>query len=273
MARLTWGNVGERNFEAGIDRGVLYVPQGDGSLLGIPWNGLTGMDELSGDATTPHHLDGVKYMDSQSPGEFRGALRAFTYPDELETLVGAGNFGNGLLLDGQKPELFGFSYRTRVGSDVEGVDHGYQIHILFDIYAFSNPKTYQSTMGQDEAMEFAWDLIGKPAVVIPGFRPTSHIIIDSNEIDEDLLEILEDTLYGSSSAEPELTTMADFIDVATTFATIVITDNGDGTWTATGHDKFVHMLDATTFEITNVNATYLNANEYQVSTTFPVLDD
>ena len=43
MARLEWDKTGERLYETGTDRGVLYVASNGAYPTGVAWNGLTGV--------------------------------------------------------------------------------------------------------------------------------------------------------------------------------------------------------------------------------------
>lgn len=56
MAILEWDKVGERTYQAGLDRGVLYL--NDGTV--VPWNGLISVEESSDAELKSFYLDGVK---------------------------------------------------------------------------------------------------------------------------------------------------------------------------------------------------------------------
>ena len=46
MARLVWDKTGERFYETGVDRGVLYpIQEGGVYSKGVAWNGLTAVTE------------------------------------------------------------------------------------------------------------------------------------------------------------------------------------------------------------------------------------
>src|SRR4051812_33634675 len=114
MTRLIWDEIGHRTYEAGLDRGVFYKED----TTGVVWNGLVSIDEsFSDDTSSPVYLDGVKYLDAPSFGDFSAKLSAFTYPDEFLEYEGVSSLGGGLSVDGQRPKLFGLSYRTQVGND------------------------------------------------------------------------------------------------------------------------------------------------------------
>ena len=45
MARLEWDKTGERYYEAGVEKGVLYLPENGVYSTGVAWNGLTSVNE------------------------------------------------------------------------------------------------------------------------------------------------------------------------------------------------------------------------------------
>lgn len=259
MAVMTWDNVGERFFETGIDRGVLYIPNGDNSP-GVPWSGLIGFDESVDETSTAYFLEGVKYLDSPSAGHLKGTLRAFTYPDEFEQFVGLGS-ESGLLIDDQPPKPFHFSYRTKIGNDVDGVDHGYQIHILWNLLAVPSNTTHQTLSDSSEALELSWDVVGLMDRV-DGFKPTGHMILDSTELDPALLTMYENMLYGTASTDPYLDGLRNLVDRLT----LTIIDNGDGTWTIVTGDDDITWIAPGQFEIKDVNPTYLDADTFTINT-------
>jgi hypothetical protein len=75
MTALEWDKVGDRRYETGIDRGVLFVKGGPA----VPWNGLSSVTEAVGRDVKSYYLDGVKYLDHHVPGSYSAKLAAFTY--------------------------------------------------------------------------------------------------------------------------------------------------------------------------------------------------
>src|SRR4051794_35793639 len=114
MRALEWDKVGERFFETGVDRGVLYPPAGDA----VTWNGLTGITENTTGEVKSFWLDGVKYLDHFVPGAYSAKLEAFTYPDILDELTGTKAYAPGVFLHDQRARGFSLSYRTGVGNDL-----------------------------------------------------------------------------------------------------------------------------------------------------------
>lgn len=260
MTSLVWDQEGTRFYESGVDRGVLYLQDGNG----VSWNGLLSVNEDSPvtDAAAIY-FDGIKYADLLALGEFSGTLKAFTYPDEFLEFEGILEINNGLFVTNQPVNRFGLSYRTKIGNDLDG-DQGYKIHILYNLLATPSQQAHETQTADVSAMEFEWTITSIPGKV-SGFQPTAHLIIDSREMGELLLQDIENTLYGNEFDDaklPPISTLTSFID---NWVIIRITDNGDGTWTATGPDELITMLDATTFQIIQANARYLDADTYVIS--------
>jgi hypothetical protein len=261
MTALVWDQVGDRTYQTGVDRGVLYLPDGTAAA----WNGLTSVDEKFSHERNEYYLDGVKYLEDVLPGDFSASLKAFTYPDEFERINGVTSDNNGLFVHDQKPMSFGLSYRTLIGDDVSGIDRGYKIHLLYNLLAIPDSNAYTSLNDQSNPIEFGWDLSGTP-VGIPGYRATAHISLDSTKMDSHLLTLIESELYGSDENDPRLPLYQDLFNIIILWNTPpIVTDNGDGTWTATGAS--VHLHSISEFEILNIPATYLDPNTYEIATT------
>ena len=265
MTTITWDRVGERFFQTGIDRGVLYPHEGPG----VAWNGLTSVEDGSVGDNRSLYMDGVKYLEQMSPAEYAGKLKAFTYPVEFEDISGIERAAPGLLYYDQPPSSFDLTYRTRLGNDVDGTDLGYRIHILYNIVANPDPYVIETFRDPTRPTEFTWSLAGTPPVV-KGYRPTVHISIDSTEIDPDILQTIEDILYGTGTTDPWLPSISEIRDLFETLGALIIVDNGDGTWQAIdAGNEYISMIDATTFRIANADATYLDATTYTISSTYP----
>jgi hypothetical protein len=261
MTAVVWDQIGTRFYESGVDRGVLYPPDGNG----VPWNGLISVNEVvAGVEGSPIYFDGVKYADDIVPGEFSASLKAYTFPDEFLECEGILEVANGLFVGNQQPLRFGLSYRTMVGNDVDGEEQGYKIHILYNLIATPSEKNYQSLSADSTPTEFEWTITAIPDV-IAGFRPSAHLIFDSRKTSPLLLQDIETTLYGNEVDAPTLPSMSTITSFIDSWVIIRITDNYDGTWTASGPDSLITMLDGTTLQITNANAEYSDANTYTIA--------
>lgn len=207
MSRLEWDQVGERKFQAGLDRGVLYLPN-----VAVPWNGLTGVEEANNTKSQPYYQDGVKYMEHQVLGDFSATLKAFTYPDEFEPCIGIQTNGDGVFFHDQPGQPFGLSYRTLIGNDVSGLEHGYILHMMYNLSAIPSTFSYSTVGGAVAPMEFSWTLTCLPEVV-RYIRPTGHVSVKSTDIDPSKLDAMESALYGYSGGEAYLPDVTAFMNV------------------------------------------------------------
>lgn len=204
MSKLVWDQTGERLYETGVKQGVLYVQEAGAYPKGVAWNGLTAVTESpSGAEATALYADDIKYLNLMSAEEFGATVEAYTYPDEFAACNGEGELANGVTIGQQKRKAFGLCYRTALGNDVDGNDHGYKLHLIYGAMAAPSEKAYATINDSPEAITFSWELTTTP-VSVNGFKPTASITIDSTKADETKLKALEDVLYGSESEEARL---------------------------------------------------------------------
>lgn len=201
MGKLTWDKIGERLYETGVDQGVLYPQDVTGTYpLGVAWNGLTAVTESpSGAEANPVYADNIKYLNLVAAEEFGATIEAYTYPDEFAACDGSAEVAKGVMISQQKRKGFGLSYRTAIGNDLDNVDHGYKLHLIYGALAAPSEKAYATMNESPEAITFSWEITTTPAPVT-GFKPTASLTVDSTKVDADKLKALEDILYGS--AEP-----------------------------------------------------------------------
>lgn len=216
MSRLTWNDMGSHIFETGVDRVVLYSTDG----MAIAWNGIQRITEkIEGSSITPLYIDGMKFVESRVYGDYAATIEAYTYPQEFSAHDGTAFDLQGIGYGLQPIKPFAFSYRTLVGNDVDREDLGYKIHIVFNAYAESADKTYES-MGSDvNPVTFSWDITTIPSRII-GKRPTAHLVIDSRYTEPGLLAGIEDQLYGGDGVIGRLTSMQAFLDFIASFLDI-----------------------------------------------------
>ena len=205
MSKLVWDKTGERFYETGVNQGVLY-PQGiNGTYpLGVAWNGLTAVTESpTGAEATPLYADNIKYLNLMSAEEFGATIEAYTYPDEFAQCDGSAEIADGVMIGQQSRKAFGLSYKTTLGNDVDGNDHGYKLHIIYGALAAPSEKGYSTINDSPEAITFSWEVTTTP-VSVTGLKPTASITIDSTKADKDKLTALEAILYGSEETEARL---------------------------------------------------------------------
>lgn len=210
MAKLVWDATGERLFETGVDHGVLYVMGTNGYENGVVWNGLTAVNESpEGGEPTALWADNIKYLNLMSAEEFKGSIEAYTYPDEFMECDGSAELVDGVVVGQQTRKQFGLCYRTRIGNDVDGSEHGYKLHLVYGCLASPTEKGYETINDSPDAITFSWDFVTTPVSVVDGSgneiaKPTAHLIIDSTKVDATKLAAFETTLYGGDSTEATL---------------------------------------------------------------------
>lgn len=268
MPELVWDAIEDRTYETGLDKGVLYLP--DGSA--VPWNGLTSVIEHFDSETYPVYYDGMKINELVVLGDFSASLRAVTYPEKFVELEGLGQVKHGLFYADQSPQSFGLCYRSQIGNALDGDVIGHKIHIIYNVVAIPSDKTYASAGSEPSLVEFEWNISAVPEEV-PGFRPTAHIIINSDDIDPWLMEELEEILYGSIAADAVLLPMEELVTYIADWARIHIVDNGDGTWTATTtREGFISFGIDGFFQIVGANAIFTDDHTFVISDTVDIAD-
>lgn len=205
MAKLTWDQTGERYYETGVKKGVLYPQSTEGAYpKGVAWNGLTAVTESpSGAEATALYADDMKYLNLYSAEEFGATIEAYTYPDEFAACDGSAELTPGVSIGQQKRSTFGFSYTTAIGNDVDGSDHGYKLHLIYGCKAAPSERAYATINDSPEAITFSWEVTSTP-VNVTGFKPTSCITIDSTKANAEKLAALEKILYGDTEVEARL---------------------------------------------------------------------
>lgn len=207
MAKLVWDKTGDRLYETGVKNGVLYIPTAGVYSKGVAWNGLTAVTESpSGAEATALYADDTKYLSLMSTEEFGATIEAYTYPDEFAACDGSAELADGVMIGQQKRSTFGLCYKTTIGNDTDGNDHGYKLHIIYGALAAPSEKAYASINDSPEAITFSWEITTTP-VNVTGAKPTASLVIDSTKADPSKLAALEDILYGKDgepASEPRL---------------------------------------------------------------------
>lgn len=231
MTKIAWDLNGEREFETGVSKGVLYIPDDSGAYTtGFGWNGLTKVTEKPTGATpTPMWADNRKYLNLLSTELWEGSIDAYMYPDEFGQCDGTIEPEPGVAIGQQPRKSFGFSWTTQVGNDVDNTDHGYKIHMVYNALAAPSQKDFSTINDTPSAISFSWT-ISTTAVDVPGYKPTSTITIDSTKVDPTALATLEGFLYGTDGSAPSLPSptavLAIFSGTVTTVTPTIPTYNG-----------------------------------------------
>lgn len=222
MSKIVWDKTGERFYETGVDHAVLYPISAAGLYnKGVPWNGITAITE-SPSGAEPNNLyaDNIKYLVLVGAEDFGLTIEAYTYPDEWEECDGSAEIAPGVIAGQQNRKVFGLSYRTKLGNDVDGQDHGYKLHLVYGGLASPSERGYQTINDSPEPINPSWEVTTTP-VDVPGFKPTARLIITSTKADPAKLKALEDILYGTDTEEPRLPLPEEVIELLKSAVTVV----------------------------------------------------
>lgn len=214
---LKWDQTGERFYETGVEKGVLWVYDSTQSAYGdgVAWNGLTSVSEKpSGAEATALYADNIKYLNLISNEEFAATIEAYTYPDEFAECDGSVALTDGVVIGQQKRKTFAFSYQTKIGNDVDGNDKGVKYHIVYGCMAAPTEKGYSTINDSPEAITFSWEITTTP-VEVSGHKPTAIVTIDSTKLTSAQITKLEAKLYGSAENNSTLLTPTQIVDLIT----------------------------------------------------------
>ena len=209
MSKLVWDALGERYYETGVSKGVLYVTDDAGAYGdGVSWSGLTNVTQTpSGAEATALYADNIKYLNLMSEEDFSAKIEAYYYPDEFEECDGSKELVPGVSAGQQPRKSFGFSYQTIIGNDTKRNAYGYKIHLIYGCTAKPSERSNATVNESPEAVTLSWELSTVAAeIAMDGFKPSAKITIDSTKVAPAKLKELEDLLYGTAGAEASLPT-------------------------------------------------------------------
>ncbi|MFR4612261.1 MAG: hypothetical protein ACLT50_01065 [Mediterraneibacter faecis] len=212
MSKLKWDQTGERLYETGVDKVVLFPMESTGQYgAGVAWNGITAVNESpSGAEPTALYANNGKYLNLISNEDFAATIEAYTYPDEFEECDGSKEIAPGVVIGQQKRKVFGLAYRSLIGNDVDGNDHGYKLHLVYGCLAAPSEHGHATVNDSPEAGTMSWSVSTTP-VEVADSKPTATVTIDSTKADKTKLKKLEDMLYGTDEAESKLPLPAEVI--------------------------------------------------------------
>lgn len=205
MSKLVWDKVGERLYETGVRKVVLY-PMSDAGTYpkGVAWNGVTGVTESpSGADFTALYANDTKYLNLMSAEEYGSTIEAYTYPDEFAECDGSASIVPGVTIGQQKRKAFGLCYRTALGNDTLGSEYGYKLHLVYGCQASPSQRDYSTINDNPDAMAMSWEVSTTP-VDVANHKPTAHLEIDSTKVNAAKLAALEDILYGKDESEARM---------------------------------------------------------------------
>ena len=166
MAKMTWDAVGERFYRTGVEQVALFV-----------WD--PSLNSGAGGYGTGVAWNGVTSIEENPDG---GDANDF-YADNIKYL----------------------SLRAVEDYDTEGVDHGYELHIVYNATASPSSKNYETINDSPEPAELSWDIETTP-IAVTGHKPTSHIVISSlafTGANASKLTAINDYIYGTAGTADE----------------------------------------------------------------------
>ncbi len=218
---LIWDEVGEREYETGVSKCVLYpydtaaTDTTKAYKPGVAWNGLTGFTESpSGAEATKLYADNAVYATLYSTEEFGATLEAYMYPDEFEACDGTASLTAGVTIGQQSRKAFGLCYRTEVGNDVEGDAFGYKLHLVYGCKASPSEKSHATINDSPEAETLSWEITTTP-VAVEGHKKTATLVIDSTKVSAAAMTAIEKVLYGSDTEDAYLPLPAEVLSIIT----------------------------------------------------------
>lgn len=230
----------EHNVFVGVSKGVLYPANTDG----VAWSGLQSVAVNHENPDYAIYLDGILHTRKNVRPSFSVTVESFVAPLAIK-----------------ERELYGLTFRT----EVEGPVSYHQIHLVYDL-SFSPVDVSSSTSdGSTGPKTLAWTGSARPTA-FPGFSHTAYVVIDTSEANDPFVSAIEDILYGSEDQIPRLPTFKDLLALIELHAVVVITDLGDGTFTAEGPENAVGLTNPTTFWINWPSAVYTSPTTYTVHT-------
>lgn len=256
MSALTWDAVGERLYETGTKKGVLYPQSGAAYPLGVAWNGLTGFS-ASPEGGDPNDIyaDDIKYLTLRGTENFNATITAYTYPPEFAECDGSAALMEGVSIGQQPRKGFGFSCVTTIGNDTEYDSYGYKIHLVYGCSASPSERSYQTINDSPEAIEFSWEITTIP-VAVTGHKATAHLEIDCTKLSDAQITAIENALYGTESTAPYLPLpdeVASILRGSATTYTYEVVSNPTGNPYALGYyvrsgNEFIKSTDTTVVE-------------------------
>lgn len=199
---LNWDQTGERFYETGVRHGVLYPYDTEAKAYNkaVVWNGLTGVDMApEGAEANDVYADDIQYLSLYSAEKLKYTINALQSPEEFDECDGSAEITTGVTVRQQNRKMFGFSYETRLGNDVEGEEHGYKIHLIYGSKASPSGQTYETINDSPEPLDLSWECSTVP-VAVTGKKPTAEVVIDSTKLTESKLNKIREVLYGKPAA-------------------------------------------------------------------------
>lgn len=218
MAKLQWDQVGQRLYETGVSKAVLFPQKSDGTYdKGIAWNGIVSVTKSpDGGADNPIFADNMKYISLTSAENLNGSISAYTYPEEFEACDGSNEVNPGLFIGQQTRVPFALAYITIVGNDTQGNAYGEKLHIIYNAKVAPSERAYETVNDSPSAITFSWSFTTTPVDLSDvGLNASGGIVIDKSSVDPaawtSILEAIHGTTGISPIGDPNLPTIQELI--------------------------------------------------------------
>ena len=194
--KLVFDAIGEHFYETGVDQGVLYpYDTTNGYTPGVAWNGISAINE-NPDGAEPNDIyaDNLKYLSILSAENYGLTIEAYQSPEEFDQCDGAASIAAGVVVRGQARKMFGLSWRTKIGNDVND-DLGYKYHLAWGLKASPSDQNHETVNDSPEASSLSWECKSTP-VQVSGYKPIAKMEIDSTKVDAAKLTSFLEKIYG-----------------------------------------------------------------------------
>lgn len=203
MSLIKWDQIGEKKYKTGVDHGVLYLQRNGAYPKGVAWNGLTAVNKTpSGAEDNKLYADNMQYLNLKSAEILGLTIDCYMYPDEWAECNGEAELAEGVFLGQQRRNIFGFSYRNKLGNDTEGEDYGYELNLVYGCSASPSEQSNQTINDSPEAATFSYEVSTTP-VNVSGvgpngkpYKPSACVTVDSTKVSREKMVKLEEILYG-----------------------------------------------------------------------------
>jgi hypothetical protein len=214
MPKLQWDQAGQRIYETGTSKGVLFVQETTGEYApGVAWNGLVSVKKSpDGAEESPIYADNMKYLSLMSAENLKGSIDAYTYPEEFEACDGSAAVNPGVYVGQQTRVPFAMAYSTIVGNDTQGNAYGEKIHIVYGAKVSPSERAYETVNEDPTALTFSWEYSTTPVDLSDiGLEPSAGITIAKTEVSAAAWKALTDKLYGTDTLPSELPSIQEVI--------------------------------------------------------------
>lgn len=226
MTKLLWDQVGQRTYETGTSKGVLFVQQPTGAYAkGVAWNGLVSVKKSpDGAEETSLYAGNAKYLSLTSAENLKGSIDAFTYPDEFEACDGSTELNPGVYIGQQTRVPFALAYSTIVGNDTQGNAYGEKIHIIYNAKVAPSSRDYETVNEDPNALTFSWEYSTTPVDLSDiGLEASAGIVVEKTKVSASAWKALTDKLYGTDAVESALPTIQEVITMTEPVTTTTTT--------------------------------------------------